>query len=106
LVDLAAQVVEDAVSFLATTGDAQLCGDGAEVVEDAADLDQAIVQLVHRFGVFLAVLVLVELVGRFDVVDVGGRAPACGRGASSAATASLTVASTTARPGRSSAARS
>ena len=68
LLDLFEEVGEDALGFLAPADCGQLGGDGAEVVEHAADLDQAVVQLVDGFGVFERIVVVV-LVGLL-VVDV------------------------------------
>ena len=62
LVDLAAQIVKEPLALPAALGRTELGRDAAQVVEHAADLDQAIVQLVHSLGVLVAVLVLVELV--------------------------------------------
>jgi hypothetical protein len=95
LVDLAEHVVEDPPRFRATAGHAELARDRTQVVQDATDLDQAIVQLVDGLGVLVAIVILqvVELEGpgRF----VGHRACVATRGASSSATAWLTVVSTT-----------
>ena len=50
LADLVEQVVEDPPFLLASASDAELRGHGAEVIQDAADLDEAVVQLVDGFG--------------------------------------------------------
>jgi hypothetical protein len=76
LVDLFEQVGEDALGFLASPDRGQLRGNGAEVVQDAADLDQAVVQLVDGFGVFERVVVLVVLVGSWST----STSPAAGGG--------------------------
>jgi hypothetical protein len=72
LLDLFEEVGEDALGFGAPADRGELRGDGAEVVEYAADLNQAIVQLVHRLGILVGtfVVVLVDVV----IVVEGGRA--------------------------------
>ena len=75
--DLIEQIGQDALGLLAPTNCGQLGRDGADVVERAADLDQAVVQFVHRFGIFERIVVLV-LVGLL-VVDVDRLLPCRGR---------------------------
>jgi hypothetical protein len=65
LADVLEEVVEDALGFLAAAAGGEFWRDGAEEVERAADLDEAVVQFVDGFGVFVG-LVVVELL----VVDV------------------------------------
>ena len=61
--DLFEEVGKDACGFLAPAGGGELGGDGAEVIQRAADLDEAVVQLVDVLGVFVRVVVLVGLLG-------------------------------------------
>jgi hypothetical protein len=56
----------------AAAGGGEFGGDGAEVVEGAADVDEAVVQFVDGFGVL--VWVVVVLVDAFRFVVDGGRA--------------------------------
>jgi hypothetical protein len=56
LVDLFEEVGEDALGFLAAAGDGEFDGDGAEVVQGAADLDQAVVQLVDGLGILVRIV--------------------------------------------------
>jgi hypothetical protein len=52
----------------------ELAADGAEIIQRAADLDQAVVQLVHGLGVLIRIVVVEVLVD--DVADglvAGGR---------------------------------
>jgi hypothetical protein len=73
LVDLFQEVGEDARGFLAAAGGGELWRDGAEEVEGVADLDQAVVQFVDGLGVFVRILVFVEVpVERVDVADAPG----------------------------------
>jgi hypothetical protein len=113
-VDLVEEVGEDAFGFFAPADGGEFAGDGAEVVQRAADLDEAVVQFVYGFGVLVGVFGVVEVFVDELVDDVvaggggglvmGGQCSWCGEcrgGVSMPRTARLTVVSTTARPGRS-----
>jgi hypothetical protein len=77
LVDVFEEVVEHALGLLAAAGGGELWRDGAEEVEGVTDLDEAVVQLVDGLGVFVRILVfvevLVELVGVADAPGAVGR---------------------------------
>jgi len=57
----------------------QLRGDGAEVIQRAADLDQAVMQLVHGLGVLVGILILLQ-VDDVDAEIIGAVLAPCASG--------------------------